>query len=255
MFSKTRCSLNNQIHATFTRRSSSIWFGNSNLVDNHLIHLRKLNLQNFFPHSTKAVTVKDPENATDLKNARLVFEGPNYRVVRLLKFFSISALGFAIAITPLGVLSLNNPELQGTGINGTTLALALMASTASTVGIHYFFSAYVRKLYLHKPPNISTLTPMAITPYTKITMETHSLFARTRLTTLQLKDLLPVLGKRTITWKVKKSYLNNCIKAGVVPPRQKRFWLDVESAKTDDVDIVKDMIKVVKEDNIVNNLI
>lgn len=134
------------------------------------------------------------------------------------------------------------------------LKKALLGSSASTACIHYFFSAYVTRLYIHQSPLIQNkLIPTSINPYTKITMQTHSLFAKSRYTTLQLKDLVPAISKKALTWKVKKGYIRNCIITGASLPKQKRFWLDIESAKTD-VGIVEKMINVVKEDNRLNSL-
>ncbi|CAG8470716.1 10359_t:CDS:2 [Diversispora eburnea] len=154
-------------------------------------------------------------------------------------------------ISPIAMLNLNEPSLQEAGVNSTILTLG---NTTTTACIHYFFSSYVTKLYLHPPLPISKkLTSTSINPYTKITMETHSLFAKPRFTTLQLKDLIPTIGKRALTWKVKKDYLKNCIIAGINLPKQRRFWLDIESAKTD-FEMAKKMIEIVKKDNRLTSL-
>ncbi|RIB08919.1 hypothetical protein C2G38_2210326 [Gigaspora rosea] len=125
---------------------------------------------------------------------------------------------------------------------------AFMASATSTFMVHHFFSRYVTKIYLHQPKTLPTsFTPTTINPYTKMTIETRSLFALPKLTTVELRHLNP-MNRSYITWIVKKKYLDFCKKKGIKPPAQKKFWIDYESSKND-VEIVKKIVNVINESN------
>ncbi|KAF0488255.1 hypothetical protein F8M41_022345 [Gigaspora margarita] len=203
--------------------------------------------------STQAITKNDiitkdgtKDNTED--NRKMVFESSNFRLVRLLKFISISFLGVACTVAPISFFYMDDPTFKSFGITKDLMAAAFMASATSTFMVHHFFSRYVTKIYLHQPKTLPTsFTPTTINPYTKMTIETRSLFALPKLTTVELRHLNP-MNRSYITWIVKKKYLDFCKRKGIKPPAQKKFWIDYESSKND-VEIVKKIVNVINESN------
>ncbi|CAG8812752.1 33578_t:CDS:10, partial [Gigaspora margarita] len=152
----------------------------------------------------------------------------------------------ACTVAPISFFYMDDPTFKSFGITKDLMAAAFMASATSTFMVHHFFSRYVTKIYLHQPKTLPTsFTPTTINPYTKMTIETRSLFALPKLTTVELRHLNP-MNRSYITWIVKKKYLDFCKKKGIKPPAQKKFWIDYESSKND-VEIVKKIVNVINE--------
>ncbi|CAG8716830.1 7026_t:CDS:2 [Cetraspora pellucida] len=202
--------------------------------------------------STQAVTKNDTitkdvttDNAKD--NMRLVFEKILNRCYKW--ELDLDIVWVACTIAPISFFYMDDPTFKSFGITKELMAAAFMASATSTFVIHHFFSRYVTKIYLHQPKTLSTLfTPTTINPYTKMTIETRSLFALPKLTTVELRHLNP-LNQSSITWSVKKKYLSFCKEKGIKPPAQKKFWIDYESSKNNknDMEIVKKIVHVINE--------
>lgn len=115
-------------------------------------------------------------------------------------------------------------------------------------------SPYVTKIFCHNTPSIipSTSQISNITPLTKITLETLSIFSHPNHTTLQLKDLKPEINRITLRWKIKNDYLIDCEKNGIKIPSQTKFWIDYKNfgkGKVKENDILDKIIKVVNESN------
>jgi hypothetical protein len=112
-------------------------------------------------------------------------------------------------------------------------------------------SPYVTKIYYHHTPSIipSISQISNITPLTKITLETLSIFSRPIHTTLQLKDLKPEMNRITLRWKIKNDYLINCEKNGIQFPSQTKFWIDNKNFRKGEKEILDKIIKVVNENN------
>ncbi|CAI2190220.1 11642_t:CDS:2, partial [Funneliformis geosporum] len=161
--------------------------------------VRKTSIINF----QKNISTNIKSN-NEVETKQLVFEGPNFRLIRILKIFSISTLGFAWTIGPFTWWNWDSPMIQAAELNGAILTLAFIASSAATITLHHFMSPYVTKIYLHNTPSI---IPSTITPLSKITLETLSIFSQPVHTTLQLKDLKPVMNRITLRWNIKNDYL------------------------------------------------
>ncbi|GES75420.1 hypothetical protein GLOIN_2v1689055 [Rhizophagus clarus] len=194
-------------------------------------------------------------SVTNKETKQLIFEGSNFRLIRILKIFSISTLGLAWTICPLTWWNWNNPIIQAAELNGIIFSLAFVASTASTITLHNFMSPYVTKIYYHHTPSIipSISEISNITPLTKITLETLSIFSQPIHTTLQLKDLKPEMNRITLRWKIKNDYLINCEKNGIKIPSQTKFWIDNKNfgkGKEKEKEILDKIIKVVNEHNV-----
>ncbi|CAO3633403.1 unnamed protein product [Cunninghamella blakesleeana] len=171
--------------------------------------------------------------AKDVK--RLVYSTPSAILVRLAKVFSISTLTVSSISTPALLYCWDIPAVQATGINEYMFLTALVASACSTGALHYTLSPFINNIYLHTPSSSSstpstlnhngddnndkTLAP--ITPNTTITIETLDLIARTKQTTLQLRDLKPTNNKPLSTWTFTKQYLNR-----YPHTHPGRFWLN-----------------------------
>lgn len=123
---------------------------------------------------------------------------------------------------------------------------AMMASACSTGALSFLLSPYVNSIDLHTPTD---KTP-PISPNTTVSIDTLDLLARTRTTTLQLKDLLPVQSS-VLTWTVnkqtlKKQYQLEQLK-GIEPKiKQTRFWLDQRNG-TGDRDAMSSILRVIHE--------
>ncbi|CAG8740439.1 4279_t:CDS:2, partial [Funneliformis caledonium] len=178
----------------------------------------------------KKISTKVKSNNEEVETKQLVFEGPNFRLIRILKIFSISTLGFAWTIGPFTWWNWDGPTIQAAELNGAILSLAFVASSAATITLHHFMSPYVTKIYLHNTPSI---IPSTVTPLSKITLETLSIFSQPVQTTLQLKDLKPVMNRITLRWNIKNDYLINCEKNNFKLPYQTKFWIDNSSVRNE----------------------
>ncbi|CAG8630393.1 22248_t:CDS:2 [Dentiscutata erythropus] len=224
---------------TFSSRRTILLFHNS-FANCRILSQIRLKNQITTQAITKNDTITKEEAEDNTDNMRLIFESSNFRLVRLLKFISVSFLGQNNLII--------DETVKSFGITKDLIAAAFMASATSTFMVHHFFSRYVTKIYLHQPKTLPTsFTPTTINPYTKMTIETRSLFALPKLTTVELRHLNP-MNRSYITWRVKKKYLDFCKKKGIKPPAQKKFWVDYESSKND-VEIVKKIVNVINESN------
>ncbi|CAB4493935.1 hypothetical protein RhiirA5_499562 [Rhizophagus irregularis] len=214
-----------------------------------------INFQKTF-FSTNKQDKSNNNSNNNVETKQLIFEGPNFRLIRILKIFSISTFGFAWTICPLTWWNWNNPMIQAAELNEIILSLAFVASTASTITLHNFMSPYVTKIFYHHTPSIipSTSQISNITPLTKITLETLSIFSHPIHITLQLKDLKSEINRITLRWKVKNDYLINCEKNGIKIPSQTKFWIDYKNfgkgkEKDKEKEILDKIIKVVNENN------
>lgn len=130
------------------------------------------------------------------------------------------------------------------------LLTAVMASACSTGALSFLLSPYVNAIYLHTPSNDSA-RQAAISPNTIISIDTIDLLARTRTTTLQLKDLLPTSNSALMTWTVSKKVLEKQYTLeqakGIKPTiHQNRFWLDQRNGMGDR-DVMSSILRIVHE--------
>ncbi|ORX54600.1 hypothetical protein DM01DRAFT_1335732 [Hesseltinella vesiculosa] len=117
---------------------------------------------------------------------------------------------------------------------------ALGASAVSTGTLHYLLSPFISNIHLHSPKQSILDTTVPITPATTITIDTMDVFARTRQTTLQLKDLRPST-RSLLTWTCSKPYL-----AAHPKSSPGRFWLDRRSGYGDQA-AMRQIIRVVED--------
>ncbi|KAI7898370.1 uncharacterized protein BX663DRAFT_525087 [Cokeromyces recurvatus] len=126
---------------------------------------------------------------------------------------------------------------------------AAMASACSTGALSFLLSPYVNSIYVHTALNDEN---PRITSNTVISIETLDLLARSRTTTLQLRELLPIPNSSLMTWKVNKKVLEkqyHLIDQGKnVSPRihQHRFWLDQRNG-VGNRDIMSSILRIVHE--------
>ncbi|RUS13185.1 hypothetical protein BC937DRAFT_86192 [Endogone sp. FLAS-F59071] len=174
----------------------------------------------------------------------LIYSTPNASVVRILKAFSVGALGVPIALQAAGISEyMFLSESIFRYVVSLHMIAALAASSCSTACVQYFLSPYIINLYLHtETPRAHSLPP--ITPNTTITLETLNLFARPTLTTLQLKDLRLPGRELFLTWRVKR----NVLEEGKGRIRQSRFWLDDQNG-IGDREAVRKIVDVVRKNN------
>jgi hypothetical protein len=132
------------------------------------------------------------------------------------------------------------------------LLAAVMASACSTGALSFLLSPYVNAIYLHTPASDDdAIKQPVISPNTVISIDTMDLLARTRTTTLHLKDLLPTSNSALMTWTVSKKVLEKQYALeqakGIKPTiHQHRFWLDQRNGMGDR-DIMSNILRIVHE--------
>jgi hypothetical protein len=112
-----------------------------------------------------------------------------------------------------------------------------MASACSTGALSFLLSPYINAIYLHTPSS-NDGKQSVISPNTVISIDTMDLLARTRTTTLQLKDLLPTSNSAFMTWTISKKVVEKQYALeqakGIKPTiHQHRFWLDQRNGMGD----------------------
>lgn len=124
------------------------------------------------------------------------------------------------------------------------VSTALVASACSTGVLHKFLSPYVNHVTLHQNKTKSLQT---ISPNTEITLATFDLLARTKLTTIKLRDLVPAKGS-WLTWSIKKDAIEKRERLAKENFPQTKFWLD-QRGGAGDLATMSKIVKVVDEEN------
>lgn len=127
------------------------------------------------------------------------------------------------------------------------LLTAVAASACSTGALTFLLSPYVNSIYLHTK-NPDHLPP--ITPNSVISIETLDMLARSRTTTLRVRDLMPV-NSTFMTWKVNKKVLEKQYALeqtqGIEPTiNQHRFWLDQRNG-LGNREVMSSILRIIEE--------
>ncbi|KAI8086290.1 uncharacterized protein BX664DRAFT_335437 [Halteromyces radiatus] len=167
-----------------------------------------------------------------------------------------------------------SPAVQSTGLNEylfltestaryvilNYLFTALAASTCSTGALHFLLSPFISSIYLHdnnkhrvniidnNGSDSKSSTTSIITPKTTITLETMDLFARPKLTTVQLQDLKPST-RSLLTWTCTKQYLANHPETS-----PGRFWLDKRGG-VGDQNAMRQIVQVIEKQDKRNRIL
>ncbi|KAI8072514.1 hypothetical protein BC940DRAFT_292755 [Gongronella butleri] len=190
-----------------------------------------------------------PPAAAPLK---LIYTTPNALLVKLAKLFSVSTLGISSVSTPALMYFWDSPAVQAAGVQESMFLAALACSAVSTGSLHYLLSPFISRIHLHTPKqsildttnstrdaaDASVLAP--ITPNTTISIDTTDILARTRTTTLQLRDLRPST-RSLLTWTCSPQYMAK-------HPHSKpgRFWLDRRAGYGDQT-AMRQLMRVVQD--------
>ncbi|KAH8552957.1 hypothetical protein BGW37DRAFT_487850 [Umbelopsis sp. PMI_123] len=172
----------------------------------------------------------------------LVYSAPNAPTVKLLKMFSVTSLGVASLSAPAVFYFWETPAIQAADINGYMFIGALVASACSTGILHKFLSPYINNVILHQNRSKSIQT---ISPNTQVTLETFDLLARTKQTTVKLRDLIPAKSS-WLTWNINKDAVLKREQLGKDKFPQTRFWLD-QRGGIGDLETMSKIVKVVDE--------
>jgi hypothetical protein len=122
------------------------------------------------------------------------------------------------------------------------VSTALVASACSTGILHKFLSPYINNVILHQNRSKSIQT---ISPNTQVTLETFDLLARTKQTTVKLRDLIPAKSS-WLTWNINKDAVLKREQLGKDKFPQTRFWLD-QRGGIGDLETMSKLVKVVDE--------
>ncbi|KAJ1994520.1 hypothetical protein H4R33_000226 [Dimargaris cristalligena] len=105
----------------------------------------------------------------------LVFEGPSCRAVRILKVFSVSSAGAAMASIPMVAALWGTPSMPSFGLLIFTVGFTAISSLGITVLLGFVLRPYISRIFVHFPtpegtqashrlPELTFMSPLVIAP-------------------------------------------------------------------------------------------
>ncbi|KXN72224.1 hypothetical protein CONCODRAFT_16314 [Conidiobolus coronatus NRRL 28638] len=137
----------------------------------------------------------------DNSTSTQIFTAPSARPIELVKKFSFATSVLGSVSVPLFYFCWDMPWVQESNLEYWSVVAAFLASVGSTSFLHWFCSPYVKKAYLDNSITETalnkgkTIEDCIMTPTTKLTLETSTIMGQTKINTLELKQLKPVINK------------------------------------------------------------